>query len=206
MADKKSNAGNYNVGNCNAGNWNVGDSNVGDWNAGDSNVGDCNVGDCNAGNWNVGNRNAGNRNAGNWNVGNWNVGNYNVGYFCTETPCPTFFDRPFSGTWEEAYSLIPYIELPVGCEWVDKNDMTVEEKKANPAHETTGGFLRILSKTIQEAFPIAWAKMDEATKARFLNLPNFNAEKFLACTGVDVRNPKVATEIIVDGVVYVRKV
>ena len=65
--------------------------------------------------------------------------------------------------------------------------MTDAEKASAPAHVTTGGFLRILNRTVQEAFPLAWAKLDNETKQRFLNLPNFDAEKFLECTGVDVR-------------------
>jgi len=162
MSDERSNSGHGNSGIGNSGHWNSGIGNSGHWNSGDWNSGD-------------------------WNSGNWNSGIGNSGHFCTETPAPTFFDKPFAGTWDEAAALIPYVELPIGCEWVDAADMTDAEKAAVPAHVTTGGFLRVLHRTVQEAFPLVWAKMDAETKQRFLDLPNFDAKKFLKCTGVDVR-------------------
>jgi len=122
---------------------------------------------------------------------------------------PAFFDKPFAGTWEDAATLIPDVELPIGCEWVAAADMTGAEKAAAPAYATTGGFLRVLNRTVQEAFPLAWAEMDDATKQRFLDLPNFDAEKFLKCTGVDVRKEMPAPadpadEIVLNGVRYRR--
>ena len=148
-------------------------------------------------------------NSGDRNSGSGNSGSGNSGFFCTETPTPIFFDKPFAGTWEEAANLIPHIELTMGCEWVDAANMTDAEKASAPAHFTTGGFLRILNRTVQEAFPLAWAKMDNETKRRFLDLPNFDAEKFLECTGVDVRKempapPDAADEIVLNGVRYRR--
>jgi hypothetical protein len=177
------NTGNRNTGNRNTGNWNTGDLNTGDLNTGDCNTGNCNTGNCNTGDCNTGDR--------------------NTGFFCTETPSPTFFDTPWTGgTHEQARELVPYVELSVGAAWTPTEKMTDAEKKANPNHTTIGGFLQAQTLTIQQAFPLAWAKMDEATKQRFLDLPNFDAEKFLACTGVDVRKPTV--EIVVDGVKYRR--
>ena len=150
--------------------------------------------------------NTGNLNTGDRNTGDRNTGNRNTGFFCTETPTPVFFDAPWpGGTWERAYDLIPYIELPVGAIWTDTATMTEQEKADNPNHTTIGGYLRAAALTIQQAFPLAWAKMDDATKRRFLALPNFDANKFLACTGVDVRKPVPAAEIVVDGITYVRK-
>jgi len=184
-------------------------------NTGHRNTGDWNTGDRNTGNLNTGNRNTGHRNSGHWNTGNWNTGDLNTGhrnsgFFCTKTPSPTFFDKPFAGTWEEARQLLPFIELSVGAKWTDEHDMTDRQKAAFPNYETIGGCLEPISLTIQEAFPLAWAKMDAATKQRFLDLPNFDAEKFLACTGVDVRKPDAvandapADEIVLNGVRYRR--
>ena len=92
--------------------------------------------------------------------------------------------------------------------------MTDEEKAEYPNHTTIGGYLKVLHKDIREAFPVAWAKLDDATRQRFLDLPNFDAEKFLEITGVDVRVkqeqrlPEAATvghEVLIDGVTYVPK-
>jgi hypothetical protein len=166
---------------------NTGDSNTGDSNTGDRNTGNWNTGDRNTGNWNTGHLNTGDRNTGNWNTGYWNTG-----FFCTETPKPTFFDLPFDGTHDEARNLIPYVELPVGAIWTPTSQMTDAEKAENPNHVTIGGYLRASELTIQQAFPLAWAKMTNDEKQQWLSLPNFNAEKFFACTGVDVRKPEPA--------------
>jgi hypothetical protein len=210
-----SNIGDNNTGNRNTGNWNTGDWNTGNlntgyrntgyWNTGDWNTGYGNTGDRNTGHWNTGHRNTGHCNTGDWNTGDWNTGHCNTGFFCTETPKPAFFDLPFDGTFDDARNLIPYVELPVGVIWTPTEQMTNEEKKANPNHITIGGYLRASELTIQQAFPMAWAKMNNDEKQRWLSLPNFNAEKFLACTGVDVRKPEPPDSITVDGVVYVRK-
>ncbi len=208
------NAGDWNTGDRNTGNLNAGNGNTGNLNTGNGNAGNLNTGDLNAGNRNTGNLNAGNRNAGDWNAGDrntgngnagdWNAGNRNTGFFCTNTPSPMFFDRPTNLTWEDAYNLVPNVDLPIGTRWVDSDDMTDEQKLRFPDHVRLGGFLEAIPMTIQEAFPLAWAKMDAATQQRFLDLPNFDAEKFLACTGVDVRSPESQKEIIVDGVRYQR--
>jgi hypothetical protein len=152
--------------------------------------------DLNTGNWNTGDLNTGDRNA-----GDLNTGDRNTGFFCTETPAPTFFDKPTKLSWKEACDIVPHFELSVGAKWTETKEMTAEQKASFPNHATIGGCLEAIPLTIQQAFPLAWAKMDAATRQRFLDLPNFNAEKFLACTGVDVRPAK---EIVVDGVRYVR--
>ena len=212
MSDKKNNSGNFNSGNLNSGDWNSGD-----WNSGNLNSGDWNSGNRNSGNLNSGNRNSGNLNSGDWNSGDWNSGNRNSGFFCTETPSPTFFDRPVDGlSWNDAYDLIPFVDLTISCEWVDASEMTDAEKESNPSHKTTGGFLRSRPVKIQDAFTIAWKTLNIETKQRFLSLPNFDADKFLTCTGVDVRldadlfpttaQQKNSTEehktITIDGVTY----
>ena len=174
-------------------------------NTGHRNTGYCNTGNRNTGDWNTGYCNTGNCNTGDWNTGYWNTG-----FFCTETPAPTFFDAPWAGSWDEAYALIPYVELSAGTIWIPSDKMTAAEKLANPNHSTIGGYLRASELTIQQAFPLAWAKLDAATQKRFLDLPNFDAEKFLKCTGVDVRatpspaEPAIPSEVIVGGVRYVR--
>ena len=127
-------------------------------------------------------------NTGDWNTGNWNTGNRNTGYLNTGDGVVTFFGKPCPDlTWEQADELIPYCDLPVGCEWVESSKMTEEEKKSAPSHVTTGGFLRALSKSIQEAFPMVWAKADVEWKRRWINLPHFDADMFVILTGVDVR-------------------
>ena len=189
MSDKDRNTGYRNTGDWNAGAWNAGDRNTGDFNAGCCNTGDRNTGYRNTGDWNAGDWSTGDWNTGDCNTGDFNTGNRNTGYFCTDTPSPVFFDLPWAGTWEDAYALVPRIELPCGAEWVSSNAMTPEEKTENPNHAHIGGFLQKRETPLREVFPSAWEKMDNDTRQRFLSLPNFDAEKFLAITGVDVRKP-----------------
>ena len=200
MADERGNSGDLNSGYLNSGYLNSGDLNSGDRNSGDLNSGYLNSGD----------RNSGDRNSGDLNSGGLNSGDRNSGYLCTETPSPMFFDKPWGGTWEEADALVPWIDLPVGCEFISSESMSDAEKAANPNHVTIGGYLKVLCKTVQEAFPIAWSKLDADEKQRWLDLPNFDAEKFLKCTGVDVRlsksnQPQQSTspkQITIDGVIF----
>jgi hypothetical protein len=178
MSDEKNNSGNCNSGHCNSGN--------------------CNSGHCNSGDCNSGNRNSGHCNSGNRNSGDCNSGNRNSGFFCTQTPKPKFFDVEVDMSWEDAENLIPYIELPIGCLWVNFSDMTDDEKAKNPNAKILGGYLKIIDKDIRVAFPKVWAKMDKTTKQKFLSLPHFDAKKFFQITGVDVRKLETKT-IIIEG-------
>ena len=149
---------------------------------------------------NTGHWNTGNRNTGHWNTGHWNTGHWNTGFFCTQTPKAMFFDQPTDLSFEDARDLIPFVDLPIGVEFVPSDDLTDAEKAEHPNHETIGGYLRKRELPIQEAFPKVWAKMDDATKQRFMDLPNFDAEKFRECTGVDVREDRPRVKVrTVDG-------
>ena len=182
------NSGNCNTGSCNTGGRNTGDLNTGYSNTGNSNTGSLNTGARNTGHYNTGDRNTGDRNTGHRNTGDFNTGDRNTGFFCTQTPNPTFFDQPWSGTWPEAYGLVPYLNLPGPTVWVETKDMSEEEKAASPTHQTTGGYLKQDPRPLTQTFPEVWSKMSEEEKQKWLDLPNFDAEKFLRITGVDVRS------------------
>ena len=68
--------------------------------------------------------------------------------------------------------------------------MTEQQKSDNPSHGTTGGVLLTYDHTYHEAWASAWSEMDQATKDRFLSLPNFDAEKFEQITGIDTTPAK----------------
>jgi len=205
------NSGHWNSGNCNSGNWNSGNLNSGNLNSGDCNSGNLNSGDSNSGHSNSGNCNSGNCNSGNWNSGNlnsgnWNSGSRNSGFFCTDTPCPSFFDKPTTLTLEEALSAVPCVDLPVGCKWVAREGMTCDEKQAHPNYATFGGYLKVLENDFKAAFRQAWSTtISEVDKQRFIALPNFDADKFLQITGVDVRTAGAVAssdEITIGGKLY----
>jgi len=80
--------------------------------------------------------------------------------------------------WDEIKK--PNIKLPV-TEWIDKNDMSAQEKKDKPVYREIGGYLKVLS------YEDAWAKWwSENDHKEILGLPYFNAEIFKQITGINV--------------------
>jgi hypothetical protein len=194
------NSGNWNRGNCNSGNWNRGSRNSGNWNSGNWNSGDWNSGDCNSGNWNSGDWNSGNRNSGDWNSGNRNSGNWNsgdwnkasntVGCFNTESQKLRFFDKETDMTFEqwrnsEACWLMNRIDFRP-ADWIWSNEMSDAEKVEHPEHETTGGYLKIRDNT--GCCKEWWNGLDQREKQVIMSIPNFDADKFLLITGINVNS------------------
>ena len=187
------NTGNRNTGDCNTGNRNTGDCNTGDWNTGDCNTGDwntgnCNTGNCNTGDWNTGNCNTGNWNTGNCNTGDWNKSSFNTGCFNTEEQKIMLFNKPSDMTYNDwlrsdARYLLNQIPKDV-VEWVYEEDMTDEEKVANPTYETTGGYLKVLDES--ECGQLWWGSLSDSQKNYIRSIPNFDAEIFEQCTGIKV--------------------
>ena len=176
------------TGRCNTGDCNTGNCNTGNWNTGNWNTGDCNTGNCNTGNWNTGNRNTGNRNTGNRNTGDWNKSSFNTGCFNTEEQKITLFNKPSDITYNDwlrsdARYLLNQIPKDV-VEWVYEEDMTDEEKAANPTYETTGGYLKVLNES--ECGQLWWGSLSDFQKNYIKSIPNFDAEIFEQCTGIKV--------------------
>ena len=157
------NTGDRNTGNRNTGNRNTGNRNTGDRNTGDWNTGDCNTGDRNTGDRNTGNRNTGNRNTGDRNTGDWNKSSFNTGCFNTEEQKIMLFNKPSDMTYNDwlrsdARYLLNQIPKDV-VEWVYEEDMTDEEKVANPTYETTGGYLKVLDES--ECGQLWWGSLSD---------------------------------------------
>lgn len=183
------NTGDHNTGNCNSGNWNTGNCN-----SGHRNTGSWNSGNCNSGNWNSGNDNTGGWNSGNCNSGSWNTCNFSTGFYNTIEPLLYMFNKPVEGVRREDIDTYLPIKL---TEWILPEDMTEQEKKDNPTWETCEGYLK--ERTLEEAAALAWQEADHKTKQKFLNLPNFDADIFFQCTGIDVSKEEA---INIDGVEY----
>jgi hypothetical protein len=181
----KGNSGYRNSGYRNSGDRNSGDRNSGDWNSGYRNSGDRNSGyrnsgDWNSGDWNSGYRNSGDRNSGDRNSGSWNSGDWNSGYLNSGTPKIRIFDRE-TDKENIQFPDFFYHDLTV---WINKKSMTDEEKKNNPSHETTGGYLKILS--FKDAWRAAWKKASIEDRKKCLSLPNWDNIKFFNISGIDV--------------------
>ena len=182
------NTGNRNTGDCNTGDCNTGNRNTGNRNTGNRNTGDCNTGNRNTGNRNTGDWNTGNRNTGNRNTGDWNKSSFNTGCFNTEEQKITLFNKPSDITYNDwlrsdARYLLNQIPKDV-VEWVYEEDMTDEEKAANPTYETTGGYLKVLNES--ECGQLWWGSLSDFQKNYIKSIPNFDAEIFEQCTGIKV--------------------
>ncbi len=155
------------------------------------NLGKACTGLCNSGNRNSGNRNSGNRNSGDWNSGDCNSGDWNktsnaVGCFNTEQQKLKFFDKETDMTLEQWWNsdaryLMNQIDFRP-ADWIWSNEMTDEEKKAHPEHETTGGYLKIRNNS--DCCTEWWNGLSERNKNIIRSIPNFDAEKFYQITGI----------------------
>ena len=132
--------------------------------------------------------NTGNRNTGDWNTGDWNKSSFNTGCFNTEEQKITLFNKPSDITYNDwlrsdARYLLNQIPKDV-VELVYEEDMTDEEKAANPTYETTGGYLKVLNES--ECGQLWWGSLSDFQKNYIKSIPNFDAEIFEQCTGIKV--------------------
>ena len=204
---KKTSTGYRSTGNCSTGDCSMGYHSTGDCSTGNCSTGNCSTGNrstgyrstgnYSTGNCSTGNRSTGNCSTGNCSTGDWSISNRSTGHFSTIDGHPSFFDKPFKGTWDEAAELIPYVVLKLGTYWVTSSEMTEQQKADHPTHGTTGGVLLKYDHTYHQAWAIAWDGMDQAKKDRFLNLPNFDAEKFKQITGIDTTTVQVPKNVMV---------
>ena len=193
------NSGDWNSGDWNSGDWNSGDWNSGDWNSGYRNSGDCNSGYRNSGyrnsgDWNSGYRNSGDwnsgyRNSGDWNSGDWNSGDWNSGVFNTEKkPTIKMFDKESPWTYYDWYYSRAR-RIMEGCpysysDYIPADDMTDEEKEKHPEHKTIGGFVKAFT-VMTEDKQKWWDSLSKKDKDEVKALPNFDADKFCKCVGIE---------------------
>lgn len=127
-------------------------------------------------------------NSGDWNSGDWNKTSFSNGCFNTEEPEVYMFNKPSGMTyrqWLNSYAQYLLKHIPHWClSWVRSEDMTDEEKKAHPEHETTGGYLKKLDET--DNAQIWWNGLNEHDRNVIKALPNFDAVIFEKCTGIKI--------------------
>ena len=181
------NSGDYNSGDNNSGNRNSGDDNSGYWNSGGYNSGYSNLGCGNSGNRNSGSFNSGNFNSGHFNSGDWNLGHYSSGVFCTEEPKIKIFDMESDMTlreWRSTKASQILADNFILNTWIYSADMTDEEKKRNPWHETAGGYLKSFS--FKDACANMWNNLTDKERDIIQSIPNFNKDKFKEITGIEL--------------------
>ena len=158
--------------------------NTGVSNSGYRNSGDSNSGDSNSGNWNSGNWNSGDRNSGYWNSGDRNSGVFNT----EKKPTIKMFDKESPWTHDDWYDSRAR-RIMEGCpysysDYIPADDMTDEEKKNHPEHKTIGGFVKTFTATTEDKQKW-WDSLSESDKDEVKALPNFDADKFCKCVGIE---------------------
>ena len=187
------NTGHNNAGNENAGSNNVGHRNVGSWNVGDGNTGYGNVGDGNTGSWNVGDYNFGMRN-----VGDFNAGSDTVGCFNTEYVEFRMFNKPSPWTksqWLLSSARAILINMPrTSTTWIHESSMSAADKKRHPEYKTLHGYLRKDRRCDCDRQQWWDYKLDDDGRQTVLSMPNFDADIFKQCTGIDVRKENLGED------------
>jgi hypothetical protein len=84
-----------------------------------------------------------------------------------------------------------YTNQSVKLTWIYSKNMTEEEKKQFPEHETAGGFLR--KKTKDSLYN--GKEVSSEDKAFLESLPNFCPKILKECTGIDLTEKKIKITI-----------
>ena len=101
------------------------------------------------------------------------------------------FDKPSDWTLEDwwysdARDILYYMPQEIDVlEWICESNMTDAEKNEYPTYKTTGGYLK-LSKSSADRQKW-WNELPDYKKKTVMSLPNFDADIFKECTGIDVK-------------------
>ena len=147
-----------------------------------------NEGENNSGLKNTGNCNTGSYNTGSYNTGSWNRTNYSTGFLNSIESTIYIFDKPTTFTRKDILNTIGMRVLDWNFEdswWIYSENMTDEEKKAHPEHETTGGYLKTVD--FKTACKMMWDNLGDDDKQSVKDLPNFDEDVFLKITGIDIK-------------------
>lgn len=170
--------GHYSSGNYSSGNYSTGNNSTGDYSTGSHSTGDYS---------------SGHYSTGDYSTGDWSISNYSSGHFSTKDYSGfEVFNKPCTlEAWMAAEKPnFLYFNLTV---WVSSEDMSAQEKKNKPEHETIGGYLKNLE--YKEAWRIAWDSATDKDKELLYALPNFDPEVFEEISGIDIK--EVTKEITI---------
>jgi len=146
------------------------------------------------GDWSTGDRSTGDRSTGDGSTGNWSISNYSAGHFSTidYTGFGAFNKHCSIEEWNNAKKpKFIYFNL---TEWVPEEDMSDQDKEYFGRHKTTGGCLKVY--TYKEAWAKAWNEATDEDRKLLHKLPNFDADVFMAISGIDVKANSAMAEYV----------
>lgn len=169
------NSGSFNTGTFNSGYYNTGSNNIGGHNTGSFNVGNCNDGNFNTGSFNTGSNNTGNHNSGIENTGDYNEGRYNTGNYNKGHRNTGNYNKGNRNTgWFNTTS------FSSGYFNTKEATLILFNKDSGLTHsELAEKFGVICFDEILENL--------EENRAIVEKLPNYDAQIFYECTGIDWR-------------------
>jgi hypothetical protein len=68
--------------------------------------------------------------------------------------------------------------------FINKHDMSDEEKEDHPEYKTLGGYTKIVTVTAEDRQKW-WDNLSDDDKQVVMSLPNFDKEKFKKCTEIE---------------------
>jgi len=106
--------------------------------------------------------------------------------------------------WEKVKLELPVIKIPL-TKWVDKKDMTADEKEDHNVWKEIGGYLK--TNSYEDAWAIWWSEAKQEDKDKILNCKYFDAKIFTEITGIKDFKTKVSlsgktVKVELDGKTY----
>ena len=111
------------------------------------------------------------------------------------------FNKPTDKKWDEIDH--PWFDEFYLNKWISEDEMTDEEKKADPDFYVRKGYLKTF--TWEEAWANYWRDSDQEEKDRVLSLPNFDPVVFKEITGIDVEVEQKPNTIKFGGIINGRR-
>ena len=98
------------------------------------------------------------------------------------------FDKDSNWTYSDWYNSKAYSIMST-CpytysEYINDYNMTTEEKENHPEYKTISGYIKTITVTIDDKQKW-WDDLSTSYKEIITSLPNFDADKFCKCVGIN---------------------
>ena len=98
------------------------------------------------------------------------------------------FDKDSNWTYSDWYNSKAYSIMST-CPhthsiYIDDYNMTTKEKENHPEYKTIGGYIKTITVTVKDRQKW-WNDLSTSDKEVIKSLPNFDADKFCECVGIN---------------------